>query len=85
MAVEAGGNTYVDVCPKELDGVTCEPPFRGITRLWGDFDTYEESIAELFLDRASRGFLPLSTVHVMPASLFLQRLRHVVFDLHARP
>ncbi|CAN0399431.1 unnamed protein product, partial [Ectocarpus sp. 12 AP-2014] len=41
MAVEADGNTYVDVCPKELDGVTCEPPFRGITRFWGDFDTYE--------------------------------------------
>ncbi|CAM9506157.1 unnamed protein product [Ectocarpus sp. 12 AP-2014] len=44
MAVEAGGNTYVDVCPKELDGVTCEPPFRGITRFWGDFDTYEASV-----------------------------------------
>ncbi|CAM9366798.1 unnamed protein product, partial [Ectocarpus sp. 8 AP-2014] len=30
MAVEAGGNTYADVCAKELDGVTCEPVFRGI-------------------------------------------------------
>ncbi|CAM9170392.1 unnamed protein product, partial [Ectocarpus sp. 8 AP-2014] len=43
-AVEAGGNTFIDVCPKELDGVTCEPPFRGITRFWGDFATYEASV-----------------------------------------
>ncbi|CAN0008284.1 unnamed protein product [Ectocarpus sp. 12 AP-2014] len=45
MAVEAGGNTYADVCAKELDGVTCEPVFRGITRFWGDFATYEASVA----------------------------------------
>ncbi|CAM9899558.1 unnamed protein product, partial [Ectocarpus sp. 12 AP-2014] len=44
MAVEAGGNTYADLCSKELDGVTCEPVFRGITRFWGDFDTYEASV-----------------------------------------
>ncbi|CAM9415157.1 unnamed protein product, partial [Ectocarpus sp. 8 AP-2014] len=40
----AGGNTYANVCSKELDGVTCEPVFRGITRFWGDFDTYEASV-----------------------------------------
>ncbi|CAM9359667.1 unnamed protein product, partial [Ectocarpus fasciculatus] len=45
MAVEADGNTYADVCSKELDGVTCEPPFRGITRFWGDFATYEASVS----------------------------------------
>ncbi|CAM9613684.1 unnamed protein product [Ectocarpus sp. 12 AP-2014] len=44
MAVEAGGNTYAKVCSKELDDVTCEPVFRGITRFWGDFDTYEGSV-----------------------------------------
>ncbi|CAN0471023.1 unnamed protein product, partial [Ectocarpus sp. 8 AP-2014] len=33
-----------DLCSKELDGVTCEPVFRGITRFWGDFDTYEASV-----------------------------------------
>ncbi|CBJ26534.1 conserved unknown protein [Ectocarpus siliculosus] len=43
-AVEVGGNTYADVCGKELDGVTCEPVFRGITRFWGDFATYEASV-----------------------------------------
>ncbi|CAM9814630.1 unnamed protein product [Ectocarpus sp. 4 AP-2014] len=45
MAVEVDGNTYADVCLKELDGVTCEQPFRGITRFWGDFDTYEASVS----------------------------------------
>ncbi|CAM9359742.1 unnamed protein product, partial [Ectocarpus fasciculatus] len=45
MAVKAGGNTFADVCTKELDGVTCEPPFRGITRFWGDFATYEASVS----------------------------------------
>ncbi|CAM9850692.1 unnamed protein product, partial [Ectocarpus sp. 12 AP-2014] len=45
MAVEVDGNTYADVCLKELDGVTCEQPFRGITRFWGDFDTYEATVS----------------------------------------
>ncbi|CAM9198844.1 unnamed protein product, partial [Ectocarpus sp. 12 AP-2014] len=44
MSVQAGGKTYTDVCSKELDGVTCEPVFRGITRFWGDYDTYEASV-----------------------------------------
>ncbi|CBJ26527.1 conserved unknown protein [Ectocarpus siliculosus] len=45
MAVKVDGNTYADVCLKELDGVTCEQPFRGITRFWGDFATYEASVS----------------------------------------
>ncbi|CBJ26537.1 conserved unknown protein [Ectocarpus siliculosus] len=44
MAVEVDGNTYADLCSKELDGATCEPVFRGITRFWGDFYTYEASV-----------------------------------------
>ncbi|CAM9260832.1 unnamed protein product [Ectocarpus sp. 13 AM-2016] len=44
MAIEVDGNTYDDLCSKELDGVTCEPVFRGITRFWGDFATYEASV-----------------------------------------
>lgn len=36
------GSAYGDLCTKELDGVTCEQPFRGVTRFWSDdFATYE--------------------------------------------
>eukprot|EP00903_Cladosiphon_okamuranus_P022061 g20288.t1 len=34
VSVESGDKTYKDVCSKELDGVTCELPFRGVTRYW---------------------------------------------------
>eukprot|EP00903_Cladosiphon_okamuranus_P015713 g14505.t1 len=34
LSIESGGNTFEDVCAKQLDGVTCELPFRGVTRFW---------------------------------------------------
>lgn len=38
----AEGNSYADLCTKELDGVTCEQPFRSVIRFWGsNFTTYE--------------------------------------------
>ncbi|CBN79517.1 conserved unknown protein [Ectocarpus siliculosus] len=39
-----GGHTYADVCAKELDGVTCAAPFRGVTRFWDGFAAYEASV-----------------------------------------
>ncbi|CAM9869255.1 unnamed protein product, partial [Ectocarpus sp. 12 AP-2014] len=40
----SGGHTYAHVCAKELDGVTCAAPFRGVTRFWDDFAAYEASV-----------------------------------------
>lgn len=39
---QSEGKTYAELCAKDLDGVTCELPFRGVTRFWNnDFVTYE--------------------------------------------
>ena len=38
---KSGGKTYADLCSRDLDG-SCEMPFRGVTRFWGnDRDNYE--------------------------------------------
>lgn len=38
----AEGNSYADLCIKDLDGVTCEQPFRSVIRFWGgNFTKYE--------------------------------------------
>lgn len=39
--MQTEGKTYADLCAKQLDGVTCEPSFRGVTRFWSDFAAYE--------------------------------------------
>eukprot|EP00752_Nemacystus_decipiens_P004731 g4312.t1 len=44
-AVETDGKTYADLCAKDLDEVTCELPFRGVTRFWNnDVTIYEASV-----------------------------------------
>ncbi|CAM9459401.1 unnamed protein product [Scytosiphon promiscuus] len=44
-AVGSEGETYAELCSKDLDGVTCELPFRGVTRFWdNDVATYEASV-----------------------------------------
>lgn len=32
---QSDGKTYEDICAKQPDG-TCELPFRGVTRFWGN-------------------------------------------------
>lgn len=39
--VQTNGQTYTDLCVKELDGAACNQPLRGMTRFWGNsFEAY---------------------------------------------
>lgn len=53
------GETYADLCTKDLDGETCEQPYRGVTRFWGnDFETYQVGARTRMMhqDRDARSF-----------------------------
>lgn len=40
LPLQSDSQTYADLCAKDLDGVTCELPFRGVTRFWDNNVTH---------------------------------------------
>ncbi|CAM9122089.1 unnamed protein product, partial [Laminaria digitata] len=46
ISLQVEGNHYSDLCTTGLDRITCEPPFRGVTRFWGNnFTNYEALVS----------------------------------------